>query len=79
MKNLSFLTIIEVTRMQLYVDYASLHKSSDCERLTVETTPLSYHHTPTRSMSPATSSVPTDLNPVDILKPFFFQFMANQQ
>ena len=60
------------------INYASLHKSSDCERLTVETTPLAYHRTPTQSMSPATSSVPADLNPVDILKPFF-QFMANQQ
>ena len=36
---------------------------------------MPYHHTPVRSMSPPP---PTDLNPVDILKPFF-QFMASQQ
>ena len=70
--------LVAVRQSEPLIDYASLHKSSDCERLTVDTTPLSYHHTPTQSMSPSTPSIPADLNPVDILKPFF-QFMANQQ
>lgn len=39
---------------------------------------VSHHQTPVRSVSPSFSSAPTDLNPVDILKPFF-QFMASQQ
>jgi hypothetical protein len=60
------------------IDYASLRKSVDCERITVENIPVPYHHTPVRSLSPPPPSVPTDLNPVDILKPFF-QFMASQQ
>ncbi|CAF0980146.1 unnamed protein product [Rotaria sordida] len=60
------------------IDYVSLRKSTDCERLTVENTSVPYHHTPIRSISPSMSSAPTDLNPVDILKPFF-QFMASQQ
>ncbi len=60
------------------IDYASLRKSADCERLTVENTPVPYHHKPVRSISSPPSSAPTDLNPVDILKPFF-QFMACQQ
>ncbi len=39
---------------------------------------MPYHHTPIRSISPPPPSAPVDLNPVDILKPFF-QFMASQQ
>lgn len=64
------------------IDYASLRKSADSDRLIVENPPVSYHRTPVRTMSPpptaAPSSAPQDLNPVDILKPFF-QFMATQQ
>ncbi|CAF0961196.1 unnamed protein product [Rotaria magnacalcarata] len=60
------------------IDYASLRKSADAERLTTDNICVPYHHTPIRSMSPSRASVPTDLNPVDILKPFF-QFMASQQ
>ncbi|CAF0759298.1 unnamed protein product [Rotaria sp. Silwood1] len=60
------------------IDYVSLRKSTDCERLIVENPSVPCHHTPVRSISPPISSAPTDLNPVDILKPFF-QFMASQQ
>lgn len=68
------------------IDYASLRNSADSERLLVENTPAVYHQTPVRSMSPAPpplpprplSLAPADLNPVDILKPFF-QYMATQQ
>lgn len=67
-----------VRQPEAVIDYASLRKSADCERLIVENTPVPYHHTPIRSLSSPSSSAPTDLNPVDILKPFF-QFMATQQ
>ena len=60
------------------IDYASLRKTTDCERITVDNTPVPYHHTPVRSISPPPQSTPADLNPVDILKRFF-QFMATQQ
>jgi len=49
------------------IDYASLRKSADSDCLIVENTPIR-----------TASSAPQDLNPVDILKPFF-QFMATQQ
>ncbi len=65
-------------QLEPIIDYASLRKSADSERLIVENTPVPYHQTPVRSMSPPLSSAPIDLNPVDILKPFF-QFMASQQ
>ena len=64
------------------IDYASLRNSADSERLLIENTPAVYHQTPVRSMSPAPPPLlprpPADLNPVDILKPFF-QYMATQQ
>ena len=57
------------------IDYVSRRKSADNER---------YHNenTPARSLSPppqpSVPRAPADLNPVDILKPFF-QYMASQQ
>ena len=61
------------------IDYASLRKSADCDRYLTASTPEPYlHQTPVRSTSPVPTSGPADVNPVDILKPFF-QFMAHQQ
>ncbi|UJR24976.1 hypothetical protein I4U23_006340 [Adineta vaga] len=60
------------------INYALLRKSSDCERSIGDNTPIPYRPTPVRAVSSPPSSAPADLNPVDILKPFF-QFMASQQ
>ncbi|CAF1174960.1 unnamed protein product [Adineta steineri] len=67
-----------VRQPESVINYAALRKSADCERPIIDNTPIPYHRTPNRTTSPPPSSAPTDLNPVDILKPFF-QFMASQQ
>ncbi|CAF1023409.1 unnamed protein product [Adineta ricciae] len=67
-----------VRQPESIINYASLRKSADCERPILDNTPVPYQSKPVRTISPPPSSTPADLNPVDILKPFF-QFMASQQ